>query len=85
MADKTVIDESLTNGAEYPNTNDAPIYIKASEDEPNNPIVTGKDHSDKTLQRQDTETAEEYAARVGSTAVQPVQPSPKYSYLGEEL
>lgn len=85
MADKTVVDESLTNGAEYVNTNDAAEYIRASENEANNPIVTGPDHFDEFLQKQDGETQEAYVERVGNPAVQPVQPAQKYSYLGEEL
>lgn len=82
---KKAEDVSLTNGAEYVNTNDAPQYIKASEDEANNPTVQGPDHSDKTLKRKPSESAAKYAKRVGNPAVQPVQPGQTKSYLGEDL
>lgn len=66
------------------NTNDAPELIAKSNDEANNPIVTGEDHSDKSLQRQDGETQQEYNERI-PVALQPVQPLPTHNYLGQEL
>jgi hypothetical protein len=72
------------HGALPHNTNDAPELIEASNDEANNPVVQGKDHSDKTLQRKDGETQQEYNERI-PVAVQPVQPGPTHTYLGEKI
>lgn len=80
---KKDFDVSLTNGAEYPNTNDAPAYIKASEDEANNPTVQGEDHSDHSLQRQKGETQAAYNERI-PVAIQPVQPAVAFDYLGRK-
>jgi hypothetical protein len=77
-------DDTTTNGDLPHNTNDAPELIAASNDEVNNPVVQGKDHSDKTLQRKEGESQQEYNERI-PVAIQPVQPAPTHSYLGEWL
>ena len=65
-------------------SNDAYRLHKESEDEANNPVVQGKDHSDESLQRQKGESQAEYNERV-SIAVQPVQPMGDRNYLGEKI
>lgn len=81
MARKKVAED---HGALPHNTNDAPELIELSNDEANNPTVQGEDHSDKTVQRKKSETQQEYNERI-PVAVQPVQPAPTKSYLGEDL
>lgn len=82
--DEVPQDKTPTDGGLPHNTNDAPALIEASNDEANNPVVQGKDHSDKTLQRKDGESQQEYNERV-PVAIQPVQPAPTHNYLGEKL
>lgn len=80
--DKKAVPEN--HGALPHNTNDAPELIAASNDEANNPVVQGKDHSDKTLLRKKGESTQEYNERV-PVAIQPVQPGPTHNYLGEPI
>ena len=65
-------------------SNLAVVFIKESEDEANNPIVNGKDHSDKKLQRRDNESLAKYNERV-TPGTQPVQPAVTRTYLGDKL
>jgi len=66
------------------NTNYAEKFIRESQDESNNPTIGGEDYSDPSLQRQEGETQQEYNERV-PVALQPVQPNPTKSYLGNDL
>lgn len=66
------------------NTNDSLDRIKESEDEANNPVVTGKTYTAKELLRKKGESQQEYNERI-PVAIQPVQPGPTHNYLGEEL
>jgi len=77
-------DDYPTDGAVPYNTNDAPELIALSNDEANNPLVTGEVERDTTLDRQEDETQAEYNERI-NPAVQPVQPGPSTSYLGQPL
>lgn len=75
--------EKVAKRSDLPhNTNDSLARIHESNDEANNPIVTGKDHSDKKLQRKEGESQAEYNERI-PVAIQPVQPQPTHNYLGE--
>ena len=77
-------DDTPTDGDVPHNTNDAPELIEASNNEENNPTVTKKVKRDKSLDRKKGETQAEYNERV-PVAIQPVQPGPTTSYLGNPL
>lgn len=77
-------DEVYPAGGVKHNTNDSLDRLKESEDESNNPLVTGKDSSDKSLQRKKGESQQKYNERV-PVAIQPVQPGPTHNYLGQPL
>lgn len=72
------------HGALPHNTNDALDRIIESNDEANNPVVTGASNIDKELLRNKGESQAAYNERV-PVAVQPVQPGPTHNYLGEKL
>ena len=78
------VEQYPEDGAIAHNSNDAPELIAASNDEANNPIVQGEVERDSSLDRQEKETQAEYNERV-PVAVQPVQPAPTTSYLGQPL
>lgn len=78
------LEDYPSDGALPHNTNDAPELIEASNDEANNPTVQGKVKRDKSLDRKKGETQAEYNERV-PVAIQPVQPGPTTSYLGNKL
>lgn len=81
---KKIKTDPITHGANLPNTNDAPELIAASNDEANNPVVTGKVARNKSLDRKKGETQAEYNERV-PLGVQPAAPAPTHDYLGRPL
>ena len=80
-------DDYPEHGAVAHDSNDADKLIRESNDEDNNPIVQGKDHSDKKLKnelkRKKDETNAEHADRVGLNL--PVADGPKFDYLGRKV
>lgn len=78
------VDESLTNGANLPNTNDQDRLIRESLDEKNNPVVQGEHKYEGPLYRQKGESQQAYNERI-PVALQPVQPMSEYNYLGKKV
>ena len=66
------------------NTNDALTRIKESNNQANNPIVTGSITRQTSLDRGVNESLKDYNLRV-TPGKQPVQPKPGTSYLGKPL
>lgn len=82
--DEVPADDYPSDGALPHDSNDAPQLINESNDEANNPTVNGKVKRDTSVDRKKGETQAEYNERI-PVALQPVQPSPKTSYLGGKL
>ena len=66
------------------NTNDSLARIKESNNQANNPIVTGTPNRRTDLDKGANESLKDYNARV-APGNQPVQPKPTKSYLGNNL